>query len=76
VIRFRFRAELRTRWRASLVLGLLIGVIAGGTLAATAATRRTHSAYARYLDAIIGVVVLEADSVLYLLAPRFRPERR
>jgi ABC-type lipoprotein release transport system permease subunit len=46
----RFRAELRTRWRAWVGLGLLLGVAGGAVIAAAAGARRTSSAYSRFLD--------------------------
>ncbi|MGH9110703.1 MAG: FtsX-like permease family protein [Acidimicrobiales bacterium] len=48
---YRFRAELRSRWRAWLGLGLLVGLAAGAVMALAAGARRTDSAYARFLDA-------------------------
>lgn len=45
---YRFRAELRTRWRAWLGLGLLIGVAAAAVLALAAGARRTDTAYTRF----------------------------
>ncbi|MGH9246035.1 MAG: FtsX-like permease family protein [Acidimicrobiales bacterium] len=48
---YRFRAELRTRWRAWLGLALLVGFATGAALAFAAGARRTDSAYARFLDA-------------------------
>ena len=44
-----FGAELRARWRATLGLALLVGVVAGACLAAAAGARRTDSAYPRFL---------------------------
>jgi putative ABC transport system permease protein len=46
----RFRAELRTRWRAWVGLGLLTGLAAGAVLALVAGGRRTDSAYSRFID--------------------------
>ena len=46
----RFRADLRTRWRSVVALGLLIGVSLGAVTAAAAGARRTDSAYPRFLD--------------------------
>ena len=39
------RADARRSWRAWLVLGLLVGVAAGGVAAAAAGARRTDSAF-------------------------------
>jgi hypothetical protein len=47
---YRFRAELRSRWRAWLGLGLLVGRAAGAVVALAAGPRRTDSAYGRFLD--------------------------
>jgi ABC-type lipoprotein release transport system permease subunit len=47
---YRFRAELRSRWRAWLGLGLLVGLAAGAVMALVAGARRTDSAYARFLE--------------------------
>jgi putative ABC transport system permease protein len=44
---FRFRADLRTRWRGLLGLALLAGLVGGVALAAAAGARRTDSAYSR-----------------------------
>jgi ABC-type lipoprotein release transport system permease subunit len=46
---YRFRVELRTRWRAWLGLALLVGFAAGLVIAAAAGARRTDSAYDRFL---------------------------
>jgi ABC-type lipoprotein release transport system permease subunit len=48
---YRFRAELRSRWRAWLGLGLLVGLAAGAVIALAAGARRTDSAYGRFLGA-------------------------
>jgi ABC-type lipoprotein release transport system permease subunit len=48
---YRFRAELRSRWRAWLGLGLLVGLAAGAVMALAAGARRTDTAYARFLEA-------------------------
>ena len=42
------RSELRYRWRSWLALSLLVSVVGGVTLGATAAGRRTASAFPRY----------------------------
>ena len=49
--RYWLRAAFRRRWRAWLVLGVLVGLLAGGVIAALAAARRTESSYERFLDA-------------------------
>ncbi|MGH9243299.1 MAG: hypothetical protein ACRD29_03080 [Acidimicrobiales bacterium] len=48
---YRFRAELRTRGRAWLGLGLVVGLAAGAVLALAAGARRTDSVYSRFLKA-------------------------
>ncbi|HZA74810.1 MAG TPA: ABC transporter permease [Acidimicrobiales bacterium] len=48
---YRFRVELRSRWRTWLGLGLLVGLAAGAVMALAAGARRTDSAYARFLEA-------------------------
>jgi hypothetical protein len=47
---YRFRAELRDRWRSWLVLAALAGLAGGVVLAALAGARRTDSAYPRFLE--------------------------
>ena len=47
VVWYRFRAELRARWRAWLALGLVVGLAGGAVLALVAGSRRTDSAYRR-----------------------------
>ncbi|HTT51973.1 MAG TPA: hypothetical protein VMH35_11285 [Streptosporangiaceae bacterium] len=44
-----FRAGLRHRWRATLGLALLLGLISGAALTAAAGARRTATAYPRLL---------------------------
>jgi hypothetical protein len=47
-VSFAFRAELRRRWRAWLVIAILISLAGGFVLAATAAGRRTEAAFPRF----------------------------
>lgn len=49
-LRMRMRAEIRSRWRATLALALLIAVTTGGVFAAAAGARRTSSAFERLLE--------------------------
>lgn len=44
-------AELRRHWRSLLALGILVGLAGAGVVSATAAARRTSSAYDRLRDA-------------------------
>ncbi|MEX2267409.1 MAG: FtsX-like permease family protein [Acidimicrobiia bacterium] len=48
---FRFRAELRTRWRSLLAIALLAGTAGGIALAAITGARRTDTAYSRLAEA-------------------------
>jgi hypothetical protein len=48
-IRIRFRAQLRSRWRAWLILALAAGAAGGLVVAMAAGAHRTQSAYGRYL---------------------------
>jgi hypothetical protein len=45
-----FGAKLRRHWRSWLLLSLLIAIAGGFVLAATAADRRTDSAFPRYVQ--------------------------
>jgi hypothetical protein len=45
----RARAELRRRWRATVLLALLVGLAGGVVLAAVAGSRRTSSAMDRFM---------------------------
>jgi len=47
--RYRFRAELRTRWRSWLGLALVVGIAGAAVLALAAGARRTDTAYQRFL---------------------------
>jgi hypothetical protein len=62
-IRLAFRAEFRRRWRSWLAIGFLISVVGGLVLSATAAGRRTESAFPRF------VAAHGFDSVLYGTQP-------
>ena len=46
-----FGAEFRRRWRSWLILVVLIAVVGGLVLAATAAGRRTATAFPRFVAA-------------------------
>ena len=48
-VTFAFRAELRSRWRSWLAIALLIGIVGGFVLFATAAGRRTNNAYPQFV---------------------------
>ena len=56
-LRIRLHAQLRTRWRAWLGLGLLAGALGGIVIGAAAAAKRTDGAYSRYLASINGADV-------------------
>src|SRR6266567_4425916 len=47
----RLRSELRRQWRAWLALAVLLGLTGGVALTAAAGTRRTDTAYPRFLRA-------------------------
>ena len=49
VVRYRFRATLARRWKSSLVLAVLIGLIGGTALASIEFARSTQSSYPAYL---------------------------
>jgi putative ABC transport system permease protein len=55
---YRFRAELRARWRSVLALALLAGLAGAATIAAVAGARRTDSAFSRLLTATAAADVL------------------
>jgi hypothetical protein len=50
-VRLAFRSEARRRWRSWLAIAILISVVGGLVLAATAAGRRTQSAFPRFVAA-------------------------
>ncbi len=45
----RARAELRRRWKATVVLAVLVGLAGGAALAGVAGARRTESAMERFV---------------------------
>jgi len=47
-VRIRFRAELRSRWRAWLALALMAGAAGGVVVALAAGAHRTQTALHRY----------------------------
>ena len=47
-VAYRFRSELRDRWRAWIALALLVGAVAGAALLLFAGSRRTGSAHTRF----------------------------
>ena len=62
-VRLLFHTELRRRWQSWVVIALLISVVAGLVLAATAAGRRTDSAFPRF------VAAHGFDAVVYATRP-------
>ena len=62
-VRLLFHTELRRRWPSWLAVALLISVVAGLVLAATAAGRRTDSAFPRF------VAAHGFDAVVYATRP-------
>jgi hypothetical protein len=62
-VRLVFHAELRQRWRSWLAIAILISVVAGFVLAATAGGRRTESAFPRF------VAAHGFDAVVYATRP-------
>jgi hypothetical protein len=50
-VRLAFHAELRHRWRSWLAIALLVSVAGGFVLGATAAGRRTQTAFPRFISA-------------------------
>ncbi len=53
-VRLRLAAELRGRWRGTVALIVLLGLVGGGALAAAAGARRTATAPARLVEAVGG----------------------
>lgn len=47
---YRTRSELRRRWRATLLLALLVGVVGGTVLTTVAGARRSSTAYERFRE--------------------------
>lgn len=45
---YRARGELRRRWRAALLVALLVGIVGGTVLTAVAGARRSSTAYERF----------------------------
>ena len=75
----RVGAELRRRWRPSLVLAVLLGVVGGITIAAFAGARRTSTSFDRMIEATDGWDVqinpdLGSDTALDLDAVAALPE--
>ncbi len=69
-------ADVRRRWQGLVVLGLLVGVAGGLSMAAISGARRTDTAYPRFLEE-----TLAADAVVYasqegLYNPDFEPIRQ
>jgi len=48
---YRLRAELRSSWRAGLVLALVVGLTGGMVLVLASGARRTSTSYSRFLVA-------------------------
>jgi ABC-type antimicrobial peptide transport system permease subunit len=57
-IRARLRVDLRSRWRAWVVLALFVGFAGGVVLTTAAGARRTASAYSRFLQSSNGADLL------------------
>jgi ABC-type antimicrobial peptide transport system permease subunit len=74
----RARNELRSRWRALVVLALIAGLGGGAAIAAIAGARRTDSAYPRFLsgtnayDDIIGINADTFDPKQFAILEPFR----
>ena len=64
VVTYLLRADLRRRWRSLAMLALLIAVVVGAVLTATAGARRTRTSFDRYLSEvrpIDALVTFEGD---------------
>jgi FtsX-like permease family len=61
----RFRAELRSRWRAWLALGLLAAAAGGLLVAMAAGSRRTATAYERFLAAANAADIYVATGIAF-----------
>ncbi|MCI3949621.1 MAG: hypothetical protein K0R11_1555, partial [Acidimicrobiales bacterium] len=57
-VALRFRAEARRRWRSWAVLALVVGLAAGGAIAALSGARRTETSYRRFVEGTRGFDVL------------------
>jgi ABC-type lipoprotein release transport system permease subunit len=66
---YRFRAELRMRWRGWLALALIAGIAGGAVLALAAGARRSDTAYRRFLRAQDAYDVLVSLSTANFGAP-------
>jgi ABC-type lipoprotein release transport system permease subunit len=61
----RARAELRSGWRRSLALALMMGLAGGAVIGAAVGARRTHSAYERFLVAQRSMDVVASPAIGY-----------
>lgn len=52
VVTYLLRADLRKRWRSLAMLALLVAIVVGAVLTATAGARRTRTAFDRYLEEV------------------------
>ena len=66
---YRYRAELRMRWRGWLALALIAGIAGGAVLALAAGARRSDTAYRRFLHAQDAYDVLVSLNTVGLGAP-------
>ena len=70
-VTFLARAELRGRWRALVILGVIAGVSAGLTLASVAGARRTATVYDRYREATAAPDALVFGTLVGLQNPDY-----